>query len=35
MSKREVEEQLKKWYGQEFTILSSVSVTDDYYYDDV
>lgn len=30
MSKREVEEQLEKRYGQEFTVLSSASVTDDY-----
>lgn len=35
MSKREVEEQLEEWYGQEFTVLSSASVTDDYYDDDV
>jgi len=33
MSKREVEEQLEKRYGQEFTVLSSASVTDDYYDD--
>lgn len=30
MSKREVEEYLEKQYGQEFTVLSSESVTDDY-----
>lgn len=35
MSKREVEDQLEKWYGQKFTVLSSRSVTDDYYMDDV
>ena len=35
MSKREVEEYLEKRYGQEFTVLSSESVTDDYYDDDV
>ena len=35
MSNREVEEQLEEWYGQEFTVLSSASVTDDYYDDDV
>jgi len=33
MSKWEVEEQLEKRYGQEFTVLSSASVTDDYYDD--
>ncbi|MDE7308333.1 MAG: hypothetical protein K2N61_06650 [Lachnospiraceae bacterium] len=35
MSKREVEEYLKKRYSREFTVLSSESVTDDYYDDDV
>lgn len=35
MSKREVEEYLKKRYDKEFTVLSSESVTDDYYDDDV
>lgn len=35
MSRREVEEQLKKRYGREFTVISSESVTDDYYDDDV
>ena len=34
-SKREVEKYLEKQYGQEFTVLSSESVTDDYYDDDV
>ena len=34
-SKREVEKYLEKQYGQEFTVLSSESVTDDYYNDDV
>ncbi len=33
MSKQEVEEYLEKQYGQEFTVLSSESVTDDYYDD--
>ena len=33
MSKREVEEYLERQYGQEFTVLSSESVTDDYYDD--
>ena len=32
-SKREVEEYLERQYGQEFTVLSSESVTDDYYDD--
>ena len=32
-SKREVEKYLEKQYGQEFTVLSSESVTDDYYND--
>ena len=31
-SEREVEKYLEKQYGQEFTVLSSESVTDDYYY---
>ena len=35
MSKREVEEYLEKRYGQEFTVLSSESVTEDYYDNDV
>lgn len=35
MSKREVEEYLEKQYGQKFTVISSKSVTDDYYEDDV
>ena len=35
MSKREVEEYLEKRYDKEFTVLSSESVTDDYYDDDV
>ena len=35
MSKWEVETQLEQRYGQEFTVLSSASVTDDYYDDDV
>jgi len=35
MSKHEVEEYLEKRYGQEFTVLSSESVTDDYYDSDV
>lgn len=35
MSKREVEEYLEKQYGQEFTVISSESVTDDYYEDGV
>lgn len=35
MSKREVEEYLEKQYGQKFTVISSESVTDDYYEDDV
>ena len=35
MTKQEVEEYLKKRYGQEFTVLSSVSVTEDYYDDNV
>lgn len=35
MSKREVEDQLEEWYGQEFTVLSSRSITDDYYMDDI
>ena len=35
MSNREVEEYLGKRYGQEFKVLSSSSVTDDYYTDDV
>lgn len=35
MSKWEVEKQLEQRYGQEFTVLSSASVTDDYYDDDV
>ena len=35
MSKREVEEYLEKRYGKEFTVLSSESVTDDYYDNDV
>ena len=35
MSKREVKEYLERQYGQEFTVLSSESVTDDYYNDDV
>lgn len=34
-SKWEVEEYLKRQYGQEFTVLSSESVTDDYYDNDV
>ena len=34
-SEREVEKYLEKQYGQEFTVLSSESVTDDYYHDDV
>ena len=34
-SEREVEKYLEKQYGQEFTVLSSESVTDDYYNDDV
>ena len=34
-SEREVEKYLEKQYGQEFTVLSSESVTDDYYDDDV
>lgn len=33
MSKRKVEKYLEKRYGQEFTVLSSESVTDDYYDD--
>ena len=33
MSKREVEEYLERQYGQEFTVLLSESVTDDYYDD--
>ena len=33
MSKQELEEYLEKQYGQEFTVLSSESVTDDYYDD--
>ena len=33
MSKQEVEEYLEKRYGQDFTVLSSESVTDDYYDD--
>ena len=33
MSKQEVEEYLEKQYGQEFTVLSSGSVMDDYYDD--
>ena len=35
MSQREVEEYLEKRYGQEFTVLSSESVTEDYYDNDV
>ena len=35
MSKREVEEYLEKQYGQKFMVISSESVTDDYYEDDV
>ena len=35
MSNREVEEQLEKRYGQKFTVLSSASVTDDYFDNDV
>ena len=35
ISKREVKEYLERQYGQEFTVLSSESVTDDYYDDDV
>ena len=35
MSKREVEEYLEKRYDKEFTVLSSESVTDDYYDNDV
>lgn len=35
MSKREVKEYLERQYGKEFTVLSSESVTDDYYDDDV
>jgi len=35
MSEHEVEKSLEKRYGQEFTVLSSESVTDDYYDDDV
>ena len=35
MTKWEVEENLKKRYGQEFTVLSSASVTEDYYDDNV
>lgn len=35
MSKREVEEYLEKQYGQKFTVISSESVTDDYYEDNV
>lgn len=34
-SEREVEKYLEKQYGQEFMVLSSESVTDDYYEDDV
>ena len=34
-SEREVEKYLEKQYGQEFTVLSSESVTDDYYNDNV
>ncbi len=34
-SEREVEKYLERQYGQEFTVLSSKSVTDDYYDDDV
>ena len=34
-SEREVEKYLEKQYGQEFMVLSSESVTDDYYNDDV
>ena len=34
-SEREVEKYLEKQYGQEFTVFSSESVTDDYYNDDV
>ena len=34
-SEREVEKYLEKQYGQEFTVLSSEPVTDDYYNDDV
>ena len=33
MSKQEVEEYLERQYGQEFIVLSSESVTDDYYDD--
>ena len=33
MSKQEVEEYLEIQYGQDFTVLSSESVTDDYYDD--
>lgn len=33
MSKQEVEEYLEKRYGQDFIVLSSESVTDDYYDD--
>ena len=35
LTNREVEENLKKRYGQEFTVLSSASVTEDYYDDNV
>ena len=35
MSKREVKEYLERQYGQKFTVISSESVTDDYYEDDV
>lgn len=35
MSKREVENQLEEWYGQEFVVRSSKSITDDYYMDDI
>ncbi len=35
MSKGEVEEYLERQYGQEFSVLSSESVTDDYYDEEV
>lgn len=35
MSKGEVENQLEEWYGQKFTVLSSKSITEDYYKDDI
>lgn len=35
MSKRKVEEYLEEQYGRKFTVLSSETVTDDYYEDDV